>query len=60
MKITEFGVQELSQEEMKAIQGGWIRPLLRLLDYIIKIASIYDAVNEFTDGFKAGFKEGNR
>ena len=55
MKITEFGVQELNQEEMKAIQGGWIGPLLRLLRRLLPIVVIYDAVNEF----KAGFQEGN-
>ena len=60
MKITEFGVQELNQEEMKAIQGGWIGKAWRLLKYLVEVAAIYDAVNEFTDGFKAGFKEGNR
>ena len=59
MNITEFGVQELNQEEMKAIQGGWIGTLGRLIKRLLELGAIYDAVNEFTDGFKAGFKEGN-
>lgn len=52
MKITEFGVQELNQEEMKAIQGGWIGAAWKVLKYLLTAAAIHDAVDEFVAGFK--------
>jgi hypothetical protein len=52
------GVSEISEGEMREINGGNIGVIVRVIWKIVEVAGGALILSEFVDGFIEGFKEG--